>query len=128
MAEVICHDTPGTCDGKDQPDNLPKFEAAVAKASKLADMCGKGYRGLVWENVGWHYRAISACGRVEVHCSEHKGIKTSYNAAIHEPGGHGYSAAFGRMPSRNTPKGAIVGAIAQVRKYARSIIALTEGL
>ena len=130
MTEVICIDTPGTCDGRADPDNGVKFEAAVKAARALAEACGKGYRGAVWENIGWRHKAISPCGRIEVHYSRGygKNPKPSYGISIHEPDGAGTSAAFGVMPSRSTPKAAIRDGVAQVRKYIKSLEALVEGL
>jgi hypothetical protein len=131
MAEVICIDTPATCDGRNSlENNAEKFEAAVQAASKLADDCGKGYRGKVWENLGWHYRAVSPCGRVEVYYSAGYGkkAKPSYSISIHEPGGNGTSAAFGHMPDRSTPKSAIDAGVAQVRRYINTLNDLVEGL
>jgi hypothetical protein len=130
MAEVICTDTPATCDGRHNlKNNAEDFEKAVAGASVLADMCGKGYRGKVWENLGWHFKAVSPCGRVEVYRNLHgSGGKASYNISIHEPDGNGTSAAFGRMPYRPSAKGAIVAGVAQVRKHIRSLESIVEGL
>lgn len=40
---------------------------AQAGAAKLVKMLGKGWKPRVWENLGWHYNAVSLDGRLKVH-------------------------------------------------------------
>lgn len=40
--------------------------AAKALVKRLNKSCGKGWGKRVWENLGWHYMAISPCGRLKV--------------------------------------------------------------
>jgi len=44
-----------------------EFQTAKRDAKKLATSLGKGWKPNVWENLGWHYSAISPCGRIKVH-------------------------------------------------------------
>lgn len=46
-----------------------EYDAAVACGAALARQLGAGWRPQVWENLGWHHRAVSPDGRVKVHPS-----------------------------------------------------------
>ncbi len=41
--------------------------AATGGAKQLAAELGEGWTSNVWENLGWHFKAVSACGRICVH-------------------------------------------------------------
>lgn len=43
-----------------------KYQRAVADAAVLAAECGDEYTPRVHENLGWHFSALSACGRFYV--------------------------------------------------------------
>jgi hypothetical protein len=40
-----------------------EYDAAVAAVDALVKLLGPGWKSRVWENLGWHYEAISKCGR-----------------------------------------------------------------
>ncbi len=43
------------------------YEKAMAGSLALVAELGPGWRAKVFENLGWHYCATSACGRITVH-------------------------------------------------------------
>lgn len=43
-----------------------EWRAATAAADKLCADLGAGWTPRVWDNLGWHYSATSACGRWKV--------------------------------------------------------------
>lgn len=43
------------------------YNQAKRKAQALARKLGRGWKGEVWENMGWYYKAVSKCGRIAVH-------------------------------------------------------------
>lgn len=45
---------------------------ATKKAKELAQYMGRGWKPEVWENMGWHYKAVYA-GTIHVYTSCHKG-------------------------------------------------------
>lgn len=49
---------------------LAQYHAAKLAGQKLCERLGRGWKPRVWENLGWHYKAISACGRWKVHGSD----------------------------------------------------------
>ena len=57
---------------------------ATAAADKLCADLGAGWVPRVWENLGWYYSAISACGRWKVN-----GHPDSYTAFLGEAGHSG---------------------------------------
>jgi hypothetical protein len=46
-----------------------EFQLAHRRGVQLADSLGDGWSHLVWENLGWHYKAVSPCGRIAVYPS-----------------------------------------------------------
>lgn len=44
-----------------------EYTEATEKAKALAFICGNGWKPDVWENLGWHYRVISPCGRIKLY-------------------------------------------------------------
>ena len=60
---------------------VSEFEPTIRKAAALAKSIGPGWTGYVHQNLGWHYRATSACRRVDI------------------TGSDGYYTAFLRPPS-----------------------------
>lgn len=61
---------------------------AAALCASLNKTSGKGWTPNVWENLGWHHSAISACGRIKVHPHGY-GIKgaTAFFGSADLPGG-----------------------------------------
>lgn len=48
------------------------YDKAVSDAAVLVSkLCGKGWKSVVWENLGWHYKAVS--GPVQVYPA-HRGL------------------------------------------------------
>lgn len=45
------------------------YQRAVKAAQRLADRLGKGWKPHVWENLGWHYSAISKSKHLKVYPS-----------------------------------------------------------
>lgn len=43
------------------------FDLAHSRARALASRLGKGWTPRVWENLGWHFSAINASGKLKVH-------------------------------------------------------------
>ena len=58
-----------------------EYDAAVVAARRLAHRLGD-WKWDVWENLGWHHRAISPCGRIKVHPSTGR----AFMAFISPPG------------------------------------------
>lgn len=44
-----------------------KFQLASTRAAALCERLGPGWREHVFENLGWHYKVKSLCGRIHVH-------------------------------------------------------------
>jgi hypothetical protein len=66
------------------------YDTATKAANALAKSLGDDWKPHVWENLGWHYSAISACGRWKIHPSARKGKVESYHAFLGDadsPGG-----------------------------------------
>lgn len=74
------------------------YKEAVSRADQLAHLLGKGWRPVVHENLGWHWRAVSPCGQIKVvpgiiwriRRGDYVPIVTSYTAFFGEidfPGG-----------------------------------------
>lgn len=81
------------------------YDAAVRGARSLCADLGPGWQPEVHENVGWHYKARSECGRISVFGT------TSYTAGLGRPGENGYFwVAYGR-----TPKAAVRNLVAKIR-------------
>lgn len=88
------------------------YEKAMRDSERLCKRLGKGWTPEVWENLGWHFKAISSCGRIKVHCSTYSHPKqnhgkkyTSYIAFFGEvdsPGG--YWAEHGDTPEEALKK------------------------
>ena len=96
-----------------------EHEAAQERGEMLAAILGEKWTFKVWENLGWHYKAVSCCGRVHVH-----------------PNGQGYTAFLGLTTSghRNwcehgaTPAKAVAVVVKVVRQELRELQSLVEGL
>ncbi len=85
------------------------FNQATTNAQSLADGLGNGWKPHVWENLGWHYSAISPDGRIKVHPFG-SGLK-GYTAFIGLD-----SSGGGKWTGQHRfPKTAIKKAMAEVR-------------
>jgi hypothetical protein len=82
-----------------------KAKRAVAALCLAIGGANSKWKPRVWENLGWHYCAISPCGRIKVH----PGHATGYLAFLGEADSSG-----GRWVERaRTPKAAIRKVIAR---------------
>src|SRR4051812_35218771 len=44
------------------------LRAAQSLATNLETLTGRrGWKLVIWENLGWHSKAVSPCGRIKVH-------------------------------------------------------------
>lgn len=57
-------------------------------AKALTALLGEGWTSRVWENLGWHYAAVSPCRRIKVHHSS-RSDRSSYTAFLGDYGSHG---------------------------------------
>jgi hypothetical protein len=84
---------------------LAAFNLATARADVLCARLGHGWRPRVWENLGWHYCAVSSCGRWKVHAHHDHKTRVSYSAFLGDDGPGGLWAESGETPEaamRNT--------------------------
>ena len=90
-----------------------QYDAALANAKALAARLGKGWKPRVWEDMGWHYSAVSRKGFIKVHPHTDWRSKriTSYAAFIGDISGGGRYVADGR-----TPEKAIAAVLAEAKK------------
>ena len=65
---------------------LAEHNAAFQAGKKLAAECGPSFTVRIWENLGWHYAAISADGRLKVRAPDRDG--DTYTVFAGEPDGH----------------------------------------
>ncbi len=85
------------------------FNQAKTNAQSLVDGLGRGWKPHVWENLGWHFSAISPDGRIKVH--PFGGGMKGYTAFI----GLDASAGGKWTGQHRLPKTAIKKAMATVR-------------
>lgn len=83
---------------------------------------------LVHENLGWHYRAVSPCGRIKVHENRYQGKVDSYTAFINEVGRTGGRWAESGDTPAEAMKNVIQTAVAARDSIAALVDGLTEGL
>lgn len=99
-------------------------ERAVRAAEKLARRLGPSWKGEVWENLGWHYKAVSACGRIKVHhdvnCPK---LFTAFVGAKDSPGGR-----WAFTTDDGDPHAAVRGALEVAEAEIASAQAAIEGL
>lgn len=99
-------------------------DRALRIARRLASQLGLGWHSDVWENLGWHARAVSACGRLKVHPNIYKGHSVTYTAFLGCPDFPG-----GRWTGRSKdPKAAVRQAVKAARRDLARIGAILEGL
>jgi len=85
-----------------------EHSAATKAAARLCARLGPKWKLHVWENLGWHYAAISPCGRFKVHPSSGGGF-TAFLGAAREPGGTWTAHA-------KTPEAAVLAVFATARR------------
>jgi hypothetical protein len=93
---------------------MAAFKRATTGADALAKHIGPGWTPRVWENLGWHYSAISPCGRWKVHPFIYKGKVEGYTAFLGEVGGGGIWTGQG-----GTPQEAIAKTRAKAEDFVR---------
>lgn len=92
-------------------------DGAVKRAKALAKRCGPGFKPRVWENLGWHYSAVSANGLLKVHpCGK------SFTAYLGDKGAGGRWAIV-----RPTPRAAIKAVRALVQDDINEIERYLKG-
>lgn len=67
-----------------------EYLAAKQGAADLVRKLGKGWKPRVWENMGWHYSAVSKDGRIKVHTHKYPNSPRDYTAFLGDadsPGG-----------------------------------------
>lgn len=91
-----------------------------AHLSQLIDQLGKGWTGRMWDNLGWHWEAISPCRRIHVSYNETHGVASRWSASIQRAGDFGILwHGYGR-----TPDAAIKRAIADLESKIGQFIDL----
>ena len=98
------------------------FSKATKSGAKLAKVLGSDdWEPRVWENMGWHWSAVSKNGWWEIHnFNDVSGKVTGYTAflGLDNDGVH-----FGGtwVESGDTPQEAIKNTLAKTKEYARAI-------
>jgi len=76
------------------------FDKATHDAEALVKKLGLGWKPRVWENLGWHYCAITTCGRWKVHTAIRGGKIEGYTAFLGEDSLGGRWARSGSTPRK----------------------------
>ena len=96
------------------------YQEAKRQGQALAKACGPGYKSVVHENLGWYFRAVSPCERIQVFKygkEYHAGLGDAGEVAMRYVG-----AYF------SNPKKAIADVIAVAKADLALIVARLEGL
>ncbi len=96
-----------------------QYQTAVRHGAALAKQLGKKWKSRVWENMGWHFAAVSPCGRLEVH----RDGERSFTAYLGEdlPGGRWAEGAM-------TAAAAVKAVVREAKLEQALVTALVEGL
>lgn len=97
-----------------------EHDRAVREGARLALSLGSGWSPEIWENLGWHWAAISPCGRIKVHPSS----ATGFHAFLGEPGCAGGRWAVYGKTARSSVRNVVRAARAELSKIG----AMIEGL
>lgn len=110
QGDIYC--SPGCGRGCTQEE----FDDATRRGEALATELGAGWRARVWENLGWHFAAISPSGGIKVHP-----VRTGlWQAFLGEPDSRG-----GRwVECGDTPR----AAVEVVLETARAEVEALQGL
>ena len=92
---------------------LAAHDIAQSRAKALAGRLGKGWEPKVWENLGWHFRAVDPSGTLKVHPSSGRQRWTAYL---------GGSDAGGRWVESGTTPEAAIRAVRKVAEKDRDLI------
>lgn len=99
---------------------VDEHSRAWESATALADELGTGWHEKVHENLGWYYKVVSACGRIEV-TSFGSDSFTAFLSEAHQGGG--------RWTGRGTtPQEAVNEALAAAREELAVITKILDGL
>ncbi len=85
---------------------------------------GTGWKPDIWENLGWHYRAISACGRIKVHPFHAGSYARGYTAFLGEPDSPGGTWSA----QASAPAASVRKVIAMAKAELDNISAIMTGL
>lgn len=97
-----------------------EYTAAHDNGAALAGYLGEGWTWKVHENLGWHFQAISPCGRIKVVGNRRHGY-TAFLGEVDFPGGRW--SEHGKLPEQ------AVAAVLRKAKVERDEIAqLLNGL
>lgn len=97
-----------------------EYDQAVRAADRLVAQLGEGWKADVWENLGWHARAVSASGTVRVHISRGGGYYAFFGE-VKVPGGRWWADG-------DTPKAAVSAVVAKVEAERDKLTAWLDGL
>lgn len=64
-----------------------EFLKASLESEKLARRCGPNFEPHVWENLGWHYSAVSKNNSIKIHPSYGRNQYNGYFGAMNSCGG-----------------------------------------
>lgn len=104
--------------------HLDAHTNAKALVASLDKTSGKGWKPHVWENLGWHYSAISACGRIKVHPYHGSKPLTGCTAFLGQADRAGGTWATGGK----TPASSVRNVIAMAKREMDKIGATLNGL
>lgn len=96
-----------------------EYRAAQLAGRRLAERLGPGWTYEVHENLGWHYRAISPCGRIKVIGGGRH--YTAFLGAAGEPGGTW-------AESGSTPRLAVIAVVHVARAAVAPYLDLVHSL
>jgi hypothetical protein len=89
----------------------------------LARELGEGWTPRVWENLGWHYSAMSSSDTISVHQTY---SNNRYLALAHTSGGSGGQP--GLTGQGDTPRKAVEDTIARIRAEIAKLESWLEGV
>ena len=100
-----------------------EYKKAVKESERLANRLGKGWKPRVWENLGWHYSAVSKSRHLKVYPGMHKGYVVDYTAFFSTES----SSVGGRWcVSGKTPKSAVKNVIDEAQREANTVTKAIE--
>ena len=101
-------------------------DEAETLAEKLRAKLGAGWKVRLHENLGWHYNAVSPCGRIKVVESRYSGRCYGYTAYLGEAAEDwciGYWAEHGDTPQAAI-RNVISKAVAERDEITRRLVGL----
>lgn len=101
------------------------YEAAVSMSDTIASLFGHGWRGHVWENLGWHWCIVAPNRRASISPSIHKGKIDGWAAYISATPGEGVAGGRWVAHGKN-PKAALVAALEKAQDDYREVKAACD--